>query len=100
MITQFTESILFNLNFNLAITILCAGSYLFNLVILRLRKAYLPLNTKYAIVFSILPCLNLTFLAMNCIIGCMNIGCYTVKKKRATKSTYNYYKNRIARKSA
>lgn len=100
MITQFTESILLNLNFNLAITIMCAGSYLFNIMILRLRKAYLPLNTKYAIAFSLVPGLNVTFLIMNCIIGCMNIGCYTVKKKRATKSTYNYHKSRVSKKTA
>ncbi|MEF9960894.1 MAG: hypothetical protein RR776_13120 [Niameybacter sp.] len=81
------DQILFNLHFNIAIAIMSAGCMLFNVLILRLRKAYYPLNFKHMIWLSAIPGLNVAFLAMSCIIGCMNIGCYTVIDKRRKKPT-------------
>lgn len=89
------ENLLFNLHFNIAIVILSSGCMLFNVLILRLRKAYYPLNLKYMIGLSFLPGLNITFLIMSIIIGCMNIGCYTVKEKKRTKAAYKYHAKRV-----
>lgn len=93
-------NVLFNFNFNLIIAISCVTSFLFNVLILRLRKVYLPLNWKHLMWLMLIPCMNVVMLSMNIIICCMNIGCYSVKKKRMTKSTYKYYKNRVSKRSA
>lgn len=86
-----------NLYLNIFISAMCVASYVFNIVILRLRKQYLPLNNKMIIFFLVCPLMNISFLALNVIIMCINIRGYAIRKRRLTKSTYKYHQEKVAR---
>lgn len=88
-----------NLYLNIFITVLGASAYLYNVVILRLRKTYLPLNNKMICIFLFIPLLNLSFLILNLLILNMNIKAYTIKKKKLTKSTYKYHNKSVPKEN-
>ena len=87
-----------NLYLNIFISVLCASSYLFNIVILRLRKQYLPLNNKMICLFLFAPLMNLSFLVLNVLIMLAYSQGFTIKRRKLTKSTYKYYKEKQKRK--
>lgn len=95
---NFIINTVFNLNFNIIIAALSTTMFLFNVLILRLRKAYLPINGKHIPLFLVVPVLNMCFLLLNTIILTTNVACYTIRKKRCTKSTYKYHLERERRK--
>lgn len=91
---DFLFTLLGNPKISIAISVLAVSSYMFNVLILRLRKYYYPMNTKIFIPLAIIPYLNACFLFMNVLVMAVNIGSYKVVRRTRTKQTYKYHQNK------
>lgn len=94
---NFLIDLMLNPTFSIVTTLLAVTSYMFNVLILRLRKHYLPMNNKIFIVMALFPGINCCFLLLNLLILGMNITGYTFTKKRMTKQTYRYHQQKAAK---
>lgn len=81
-------------DFNVVVSILCLSTFMFNVMILRLRKYYLPFNKRLFITMSFIPAVNFCFLFLNMLVFFTNISGYSIKRMRRTKNTYKYHKNK------